>query len=164
MFSKLFGGGDPVWRPILEKLPSDLVLVHELGLPEDPSSIYGRERLEVRIDGALSMHVSHWGKELAFGAQVDPKIVKRWAALLLKGHFPKFPDRPITPGASFRFFEASSGGAHARAALSRAELEEVKPYEELCAIADSLAAQVRGRPCHARPDPAKGAVHDVSEV
>lgn len=149
------------WKSILLQAPSDLVLAHELGLADDPSSIYGRERLEVRAGGALTLRWWQSGKSGALAASVDPAIVKRWAASLARAKFPAFPERELAPGASFRVFEAQAAGQQARAVLSRFHFEDEPPYDELCAIADSLCAQIRGRKCYSDPDPAKGAVKDV---
>jgi hypothetical protein len=152
------------WQAILTTPPPDLVLTHELGLPDDPSSIYGRERLEARPDGGLVLRWLQAGRSGAVAARVDPALVRRWAALLAEARFPELPPAKLVGGASFRAFEARTTTQHVRAYLSRHHFEDVPPFEELCAIADSVCAQMRGRKCWADPDPARGQVHDVRDV
>ncbi|MGK3995860.1 hypothetical protein [Sorangium sp. So ce1024] len=158
------GSGTTDWRAILRRTPGDLVLAHDLGLPDDPSSIYGRELLEARIDGSLKLTWWQAGQSGALSAKVSPAVVRRWAALLAEGNFPDFPSAELVGGASFRGFEARTNEHQARAVLSRFHFEDVPPYEELCAIADSVCAQMRGRKCWADPDPAKGQVRDVRPI
>ena len=152
------------WTQLLQKPPADLVLIHELGLPNDPASIYGAEILAARQDGSLTLQWKRAQESGALSARVDPKIVRRWAELLATGGFPDFPPRQIAPGASFRIFEAQAGTQRVRAVLSRFHFEDQPPYEELCAIADSVCAQMRGRKCWADPDPARGLVRDVKPL
>lgn len=152
------------WSAILRDLPPELVLVHELGLPHDPSSIWGQERLSLRPDGWLRLDVWQRDQRLAWEGRVDPALVRRWATLLARGGFPSLPAAPMSAGASFRAFEAKLGDQSTRALLSRYHFESKAPWETLCAIADSLCAQVRGRVVWVKPDPAAGALSAVRQL
>jgi hypothetical protein len=148
------------WPALLRSPPPDLSLVHELGLPHDPSSIWGRERLTVRPDGQAVLEWWQGQERAVWDAHVDPRVVRRWASLLAEGGFPEFPAAPPSGGASVRIFEAHHAGRAALAELSRFDFEEVAPFEDLCAIADSVCAAIRRRPAP-DPDPARRAVSDV---
>lgn len=147
------------WTALLRSPPPSLALVHELGGPDDPSSIWGRERVTVRADGVALLEWSQGGRTGAVEARVEPRVVRRWAALLAEGGFPELPKAPLTPGASARFFEVHLGDRAARAPLSRFHYEDEPPFEELCGIADTVAAVLRGRP--GPEDPVRRAVRDV---
>lgn len=152
------------WADVLKNPPDDLELIHELGLPQDPSSIYGCERLTVRMDGSLRLQ--WWQGPMAgeWRARVPARLARRWVGALSRAGFPAFPQRPLVPGASYRLFEAHLGAEQVRALLSRFHFEETPPYDAVCELADSLVAQIRGRPCWADPDPARGAVQDIVRV
>lgn len=149
------------WTAPLRAPPAGLALVHELGGPDDPSSVFGRERLTVRPDGAVVLEWDQAGRSGAWDARVPPKLVARWAALLVKGGFPDLPTAPPGPGASARFFEAHLDDRHVRVPLPRFEYEDTPPFDELCALADGIVAAIRGRRSPHTPDPARGAVTGV---
>lgn len=149
------------WTTVLRECPEDLVLGHEIGLPHDPSSVYGREQVRVGMDGLVRLR--WWQGERAgeIEAEIDTGLVRQWAALLAEVGFPALPAAPPTRGASYRVLEAEGAGLSTRILVPRVPLEFTPPFVELFGLADALAALLRGRPVFAKPDPTVGKVQAI---
>ncbi len=149
---------DLSWAGVLGLRPPGLELTHETGSANDPGDPFGAERLVMHPDGRLELHWSHLGAEGELSGRCPEGVVAEVFDLLSTSPFPDLPKHPLRPGPSWRVFQTALGERTARAVLARHPLESQPPYERICKIVDSLAAQLRGRSIHPARDPIPGVV------